>query len=368
LNGLELVGRPAIYRGEVPGACFQNTLIRFRPSHLVLPEFALIVFRAYMRTGRFRREAQQTTNIAHLSLGRLAEIEFPLPPIPEQRRIIAKVDQLMALCDELEARQARKREVGARLTTSVLKALASAEGPEEFERAWGRVKANFDLLVDRVEKVEALRKALLQLAVSGALSSEPTTSWKQGTVADVADCRLGKMLDKTKNRGTPRFYLRNTNVHWFRLDLRDIKKMPFEDRECAEYELQSGDLVVCEGGHGIGRTAIWNEEIKPIMFQKALHRLRPRATIDSRFLAYQLKTAHDTGVMSQYFTGAGIPHLTGRKLAMMKVNIPPLVEQQRIVVKVEQLMKLCNDLEARLRRAEQKASELAEAVVRELVG
>lgn len=90
-QSLQLVGRPAIYRGEVPGACFQNTLIRFRAKPLVLPEYALIVFRSYLHSNRFQRAAKWTTNIAHLSVGRFAAMEFPLPPLKEQQRIVDQV-------------------------------------------------------------------------------------------------------------------------------------------------------------------------------------------------------------------------------------------------------------------------------------
>jgi type I restriction enzyme S subunit len=90
-QSLELVGRAAIYRGEIPGACFQNALIRFRAGSSVLPEYALIVFRHYLHSKRFQRAAKWTTNIAHLSVGRFAVIEFPLPPLAEQRRIVDKV-------------------------------------------------------------------------------------------------------------------------------------------------------------------------------------------------------------------------------------------------------------------------------------
>jgi len=308
-----------------------------------------------------------TTKQTELATSTVVAQPLPLPPLAEQKRIVAKVDQLMALCDELEARQTTKRETGARLTKSALEALTSAEGPEEFERAWTRVVENFEIVVDRAEKVGELRRALLQLAVSGALSSSGPSAWKRAVIAGVADCRLGKMLDKVKNRGTPRPYLRNTNVHWFRLELDDIKEMLFQDAECDEYELRAGDLVVCEGGHGIGRTAVWTGEIKPMMFQKALHRIRPRPEMNSMFLAYQLKVAADTGSMSAYFTGAGIPHLTGRRLAEMEVVIPPVSEQHAVVAKVEQLMKVCDDLEAKLRRAEDRAARLVEAVVREMV-
>ena len=85
----ELVGRPAIYRGEIPGACFQNTLIRFRAGREVLPEYALLVFRHYLHSGIFRSIARGSTNIAHLGLQRFRALPLPVPPVEEQRRIAA---------------------------------------------------------------------------------------------------------------------------------------------------------------------------------------------------------------------------------------------------------------------------------------
>lgn len=86
----DLVGRPAMYRDEVPGACFQNSLLRFRASPAADPGFALLVFRYYLHAGIFRQAARWTTNIAHLSLRRLAALPFPLPPFQEQQRIVAE--------------------------------------------------------------------------------------------------------------------------------------------------------------------------------------------------------------------------------------------------------------------------------------
>lgn len=84
----ELLGRPAIYRGEVEGCCFQKTLLRFRAGRLVNPEFALIVFRHFMHSGRFKREARITTNIGHLTQVRFLPMEFPVPPLAEQAEIV----------------------------------------------------------------------------------------------------------------------------------------------------------------------------------------------------------------------------------------------------------------------------------------
>ncbi len=92
----EMVGRPAMYRGELPGACFTNSLVRFQASPMVEPTFALGVFRNWLKSGAFIPLAQITTNIAHLGAGRFAEMDFPVPPLNEQRRIVAKLESLQA--------------------------------------------------------------------------------------------------------------------------------------------------------------------------------------------------------------------------------------------------------------------------------
>ncbi|MFN7881751.1 MAG: restriction endonuclease subunit S, partial [bacterium] len=87
-QSLELVGRPAMFRGEMEGCCFQNTLVRFRAAPYVDGEYALLTFLYAMHTKRFQRIAKITTNIAHLGAGRFAEIGFPLAPLAEQREAV----------------------------------------------------------------------------------------------------------------------------------------------------------------------------------------------------------------------------------------------------------------------------------------
>lgn len=99
----ELVGRPAMFRDEIPGCCYQKTLIRFRSSNGLASAFALIVFRAYLHSGRFRRSANITTSIAHLAAERFGPIEFPLPPAEEQDAIVEAVEDQLSIIDHLEA-------------------------------------------------------------------------------------------------------------------------------------------------------------------------------------------------------------------------------------------------------------------------
>ena len=95
----ELLGRPAMYRGEPPDVAFTNSLIRFVPGDGVTSEWALLVFRRHMHAGRFRRESRITTNIAHLALGRFRTVEFPIPPLAVQDRIVASTREALAAVD-----------------------------------------------------------------------------------------------------------------------------------------------------------------------------------------------------------------------------------------------------------------------------
>jgi restriction endonuclease S subunit len=98
----EFVGRPAMYRDEMPGACYTNSLIRFRPFDFVNGEYALLVFLRHLRFGRFQREAQITTNIAHMAAGRFKRVEFPVPPLDVQDAIIQDVRRRLSLLGAFE--------------------------------------------------------------------------------------------------------------------------------------------------------------------------------------------------------------------------------------------------------------------------
>ena len=116
----ELVGRPAMFRDEVAECCYQKTLLRFRAYDGVLPQFALTVFRAYMHNQRFTSAASITTNIGHLTAEKFVEIEFPLPPLTEQTRIVAEVERRLSVVEELESVVAANLQRATRLRQSIL--------------------------------------------------------------------------------------------------------------------------------------------------------------------------------------------------------------------------------------------------------
>ena len=386
----ELVGRPAIYRGEVEGACFQNTLIRFRPGSSVLSDFALIVFRAYMRTGRFRREAQQTTNIAHLSLGRLAVVEFPVPPLAEQERLVGKVAQVMALCDDLEGRQTKKRDVRTRFTRSAIDAVVTANGPDDFDKAWKQVADSFELLSEHRAGVDELRGLVLHLALGGRLLREvplppeetSTTAglmipfglpkgWTWKRVAEVGDLKLGRQRSPKNHTGpNMRPYLRVANVHEARIDASNVLSMNFDPGEVERFSLKPNDVLLNEGQSYelVGRPAIYRGEVEGACFQNTLIRFRPGPTILSEFALIVFRAYMRTGrFRREAQQTTNIAHLSLGRLAEIEFPVAPLSEQKRIVAKVEQLLKTCDELDLCVRRAEGFASKLVEAVVHDLV-
>ncbi|WP_345236377.1 hypothetical protein [Hymenobacter saemangeumensis] len=142
-QSLELVGRPALYRNEVPGACFTNTLVRFRTYQNVLPKYALSVFRSYMHNGVFQKIASWTTSIAHLGADRFAGLHFPLPPLAEQAEIVAEVERRLTVLDALG-----------------------------------------QTLVDELKRAERLRQSLLHRAFTGRLVPQDATDEPAAALLD----------------------------------------------------------------------------------------------------------------------------------------------------------------------------------------
>ncbi len=120
---------------------------------------------------------------------------IPLPPREEQKRIVAKVDQLMALCDELEAKQEKQTHTRRQLNDAALNALLSAASPDEFENHWQRIIDNFDLLYDDLDNLQNLRRSVWQLAIQGTL----TALWRKENKSLISgENHPWKILEKIK--------------------------------------------------------------------------------------------------------------------------------------------------------------------------
>ena len=346
---------------------------------------------------RVRQEAilQMGRGIAFPSISRdqLSGLPVPLPPLAEQHRIVAKVDELMALCDQLEAARQKREQGRERLLASTLQRLNQpAADPASFRNDASFALQVLPSLTTTPAQIKQLRQTILNLAVRGKLvdqnpEDEPVEGylklikaqpidqgdfgtpcqWAWVSVGEVSSSRLGKMLDKAKNKGTERPYLRNINVRWLDFDLSDLLEMRFEESELSEYELKKGDVLICEGGEP-GRAAVWDDRVRGVYFQKAIHRVRFDECVDPFFFVHVLWCSALDERLSRYFTGTGISHFTGKSLKGYLFPLPPLAEQHRIVAKVDELMALCDQLEQQLSQADQQRRRLLEALLAEALG
>ncbi len=183
---------------------------------------------------------------------------------------------------------------------------------------------------------------------------------------------LGKMLDAKRITGehlTP--YLRNADVQWDYIDTSALPDMDIEPREEARFILRHGDLLVCEGGE-VGRAAIWNDKLPRCAYQKALHRLRPRASRDlTRYLYYALLHAASTGVFVARGNPNTIPHLTGEQLRVYRFPFPSTDEQRAIVTFLDTETARIDELIAKKQRliellAEKRTALISHAVTKGL--
>ena len=165
--------------------------------------------------------------------------------------------------------------------------------------------------------------------------------WECKQFSDITTSRLGKMLDTKHQTGTCQYpYLANFNVQWFRFELGNLNEMDFNEKEREEFCLENGDLLVCEGGE-IGRCAVWHNQIKKCFFQKALHRVRCNQDIIlPDYLSWWFKyNCENGGFAAIEGAKATISHLTGTKMKMLNVTVPPIELQEQFVDIIHQVDK-----------------------------
>ncbi len=172
---------------------------------------------------------------------------------------------------------------------------------------------------------------------------EVPDSWEWARVGQIAQHNSGKTLDSVRNAGPLREYITTSNLYWGYFNLDELKQMPISDEELDRCTAKKGDLLICEGGEA-GRAAVW-EFAHNVCFQNHIHRVRLFCNIDPSYVYRVFLKMSYTGEIDSYRKGVGISNMSGKTLAAIPIPLPPLVEQHRIVAKVDELMALCDQLE-----------------------
>jgi type I restriction enzyme S subunit len=406
-------GRPYITQIE---GCIHDGWLRISPPDSLVKDYLYLLLSSPYVRGFFAQAAAGAV-VLNLNADKVRELPTPLPPLPEQRRIVAKVDELMALCDRLEARQADAESAHAQLVQALLDSLTQARDAGDFTQSWQRLAEHFHTLFTTESSIDALKQTLLHLAVMGKLvgqdpSDGPASKlvgrirfekhrllaeskarkqkdldadslpappfdvpegWEWQCIDDVLHVTGGVTLGrKLANRTlVSKPYLRVANVQRGQLELDQIKEVDVPEEEVEKYLLRSGDLLITEGGDWdkVGRTAIWREELPECLHQN--HVFRARALVEDWEPRWAEMYLNSTPARD-YFAGSSkqttnLASINMTQLRACAFPLPPLGEQHRIVAKVDQLMALCDQLKARLNQARQVHEQLASALVEQAV-
>jgi type I restriction enzyme S subunit len=323
----------------------------------------------------------------NISQGIIKEWAINLPPLAEQHRIVAKIEELFSELDQGVASLKTAREQLKVYRQSLLK--NAFEG--KLTAAWRADHADqletAAALQQRIarERTDRYRQQLADWEASGEpgpkprppkplppltpeeLAELPELPEGWGWCSLGSSCYesvLGKMLDKAKNKGELKPYLRNVNVRWGRFDLNGLLEMRFEAGESQRYSLLDGDLVICEGGEP-GRSAVWKEFFsREIYVQKALHRVRFTEAVNPYFVQLFFEFSAASRQLEQLFTGTTIKHLTGEKLAQFPVPLCCTAEQSDLLNILESKLSEADQLDQTLATALQQAEALRQSILK----
>jgi len=335
------------------------------------PSFLETLFRVQPFADYITNLSSGTTNRKYLTPPQLfTQVELPDWEPAEQRRFVSKLKKIES-CG-LPHEITHQKTLLTKLKQAILQEAISGKLTADWRAAHSDVEPASQLL----KRIQAERARLiaakklrpekpLPKITHAEIPFEIPDGWEWCRLGDVAQHSLGKMLDKGKNKGTEQPYLRNLNVRWYEFNLSDLKTMPFEEHESEKYSVQRSDVLICEGGHGIGRAAVWCSD-DTVMFQKALHRVRFIGSFyEPDLFVHFLQWSDMTEHITKFFTGAGIPHFTGASIHELPIPLPPLAEQAAIVSRVEALMAHCRALEAEIAQTRTHAAHLLQAVLKE---
>lgn len=397
-------GRSAVWLGEdAPGLAFQNALHRLRATEAVIPEFLQLALRDARATGRLGALATGMT-IRHLSTNSLKNLAILLPPVSEQRRIVAAVSGLMESCDLFAARLNERNQGLDALRSSSLASLASAATTDLLESAWELTASIWGPLASSAAGVDELRRAILQLAVTGRLSRsatngenardllaridvaarefDPKHSGRSGTnsllTEKVPPFRLPETWEWIALEGvcshvvdclhsTPAYSaegypaIRTSDIRPGQILWEQARRVSQDEYERQTQRLvpQAGDVFYSREGN-FGNAAVVPRGVAMCLSQRMMQ-FRLYDGVDPRYFAWALNSplVYQQAVADSL--GSTVPHVNIRSLRKFWFPLPPSGEQLDIVRAVDEMMALCDSLEEALNDQAHRADAILEA-------
>lgn len=336
-----------------------------------------------------------------IKASKLKEIIVPLPSLSEQRTIVHKIEELMALCDQLESQTEASIEAHQTLVKSLLETLTNAKDADELNESWQRISAYFDVLFTTEESIDQLKQTILQLAVMGKLvkqdpNDEPAcklleklaTEKKRLIVAKEAKdsgkvhakapineafaipdnwlwvrfrelvwCYRGHNPPKSEFSETPKQgYVRFVQITDFKTD----KSAVYVPQSPKNKLVKKGEIIMAAYRH-IGKLSRNMEGA----FNVALCKIMPFTPMNVDFVELMIGTDVVKGELLRASERGHIPSMHSDHLLSLLVPLPPLAEQKRIVAKADELMSLCETLKIKLRISQETQVDISDAFARQ---
>ncbi len=391
------IGKTNVLIGQKTAISRQLMAIRVRGAD---PEFIHLTIR---RAAEVFQESK--TGIAIPGIGRkdVLGLKIKIPPLAEQKRIVAKVDELMALCDRLEAQQQQREIRHTALAQASLTRFADAPTPANLEFLFhksyaidpGELRKTILTLavqgkiVSQDANDEAVENMLLRildeqrflkrtiasniriLAADGRLEYETPESWKWVTLEDISIFGpTNGISPKSVEYETPVRSLTLSATTSGRFKAEHCKYIPMELSTDSDLWLKDGDVLVQRGNtmDYVGVAAVYHGAPHQFVYPDLMMKIRVSSEVDVDFIHLAMSSEPSRSFLRARASGTSgsMPKINQATLKSLPLPIPPLAEQKRIVAKVEQLMGLVDRLEAQLAESRAKATALLDAVVAEL--
>lgn len=398
-NSRELVGKVALI-DRIPHAeaTFGGFLGVLRPRKID-PRYAMVVLRTPYARSLLIDSSSQTTNIANVSLAKLRPLPFPLPSEAEQSCIVTRVEELMQVCDALEAGGQFEAQQHAQLVNTLLGRLTQSLTPEALADNWQRIATHFDVLLDRPSSVDALEQTILQLAVRGLLAPQDPTDEPANVLLQKIRTEKDHLIAQGKiKRDKPLHPITDEEKpfelpqgwEWVRFgQIANIASNLVPPSLHAEKWQVAPDCIEKATGRLLHKRTVAQAEIvspnhlfKPgqLLYSKIRPSLSKAVLVDFEGLCsadmYPIESQLDMEFLLLYILSepfleqvsiaenrVKMPKLNQEALVAFMVALPPLVEQTKIVKRVSELRSLCADLRERLTAGQAAQAHLADALV-----
>ena len=351
------------------------------------------------------------TTVKGIKQEQLLEYVIGLPPFKEQHRIVTKVDELMALCDQLETQTENSIQAHQLLVETLLATLTNAKDADELNENWQTISQHFDVLFTTQVSIDQLKQTILQLAVMGKLvkqnsKDEPACKLleriatekqqlikdgkikKQKPLPPISDeekpfelpegwewAYLNSLLPQFQNGASSRgdkggkdvIVLRLADIKNWKISLNDTRTLEIAEETIKRYSLKKGDvLIIRVNGSAdiVGRFITCESDLDAIYCD---HFIRMNFPIECLFTPYLFLLGSSDLIRSRianlFVSTAGQKTVNQTHIGTLPISLPPFAEQERIVEKVDELMALCDSLKERLNQAQTTQLQLTDAIV-----